>query len=355
MRRLGAEGERKLISVLIPVLNEEGNIRRAYEAVRDAFEAMKDRYTFEIIFTDNHSTDSSFAIVSELASKDGRVRAVRFARNFGFQRSVLTAYRLASGDAAIQLDCDLQDPPSLFPKFLELWEQGHDVVVGIRRFRHENRLLQAARRYYYRLLKRLSDDNLMLDSGDFRLIDRSVLNQLHLINDVAPYTRGLTSMLATRQIGVPYDRQVRQAGASKFPIGKLVALAVDGLITHSIFPLRLAAYVGLGISAITCLASFAYIFLRLFFGFNWPAGFATTTVLLLFGISLNGIFLGIIGEYVGRIYNQVRSRPTTVIEHSVNLPKQSFDVLGLGAEKSIEAGRSPAEALGRRAGMGQLP
>jgi glycosyltransferase involved in cell wall biosynthesis len=346
-----SEGERKLISVLIPVYNEEGNIRRAYEAVRDAFEPLKDRYAFEIIFTDNHSTDGSIGIISELARADQRVRAVRFARNFGFQKSVLTAYRLASGDAAIQLDCDLQDPPSLFPKFIQLWEQGHDVVVGIRRFRQENQLLQWARRSYYRLLKKVSDDNLMLDSGDFRLIDRSVLDQLHEINDVAPYTRGLTSMLATKQIGVPYDRQVRQSGESKFPIVKLLALAVDGLITHSIFPLRLAAYVGIATSIVTCLASFGYILLRLFFGFNWPAGFATTTVLLLFGISLNGIFLGIIGEYVGRIYNQVRLRPTTVIEYSVNFPKEALDAGGR-IQPSVEATPLPTETASRRAVAG---
>lgn len=347
------ESERKFISVLIPVYNEEGNIRRAYEAVRDTFDLLKDRYTFEIIFTDNHSTDSSIAIISDLAKSDTRVRAVRFARNFGFQKSVLTAYRLASGDAAIQLDCDLQDPPSLFPKFLELWEQGHDVVVGIRHFRQESKLLQWARRCYYRLLQRVSDDNLMLDSGDFRLIDRSVLDQLHLINDVAPYTRGLTSMLATRQTGVAYDRQVRQSGESKFPLGKLIALAVDGLITHSIFPLRLAAFIGLGTSVITCAASFIYILSRLLFGFDWPAGFATTTVLLLFGISLNGIFLGIIGEYVGRIYNQVRSRPTTVIEYSVNLPEKSLDVLGPSTQPSLGMVRPLADVVSHRAGVGQ--
>ncbi|MEH2544275.1 glycosyltransferase involved in cell wall biosynthesis [Bradyrhizobium sp. AZCC 2262] len=353
--KMRIEGQQKLISVLIPVYNEEGNIKRAYEAVRDTFDLLKDRYTFEIIFTDNHSTDGSIAIISELAKSDTRVRAVRFARNFGFQRSVLTGYRLASGDAAIQLDCDLQDPPSLFPKFLDLWEQGHDVVVGIRHFRQESQLLQWARRSYYRLLKSVSDDNLMLDSGDFRLIDRSLLDQLHLIDDAAPYTRGLTSMLATRQIGVPYDRQVRQSGESKFPVGKLMALAIDGLITHSIFPLRLAAYIGIGTSVLTCLASFVYIFSRLFFGFNWPAGFATTTVLLLFGISLNGIFLGIIGEYVGRIYNQVRSRPTTVVEYSVNLSKKPLDVFGTDTQQSVDTLRSLTEVVSHRTGTGQMP
>lgn len=347
---MGAQSDRKLISVLIPVYNEEGNIRRAYEAVCDVFATLSDRYDFEIIFTDNHSTDSSQAIIAELAEKDSRVRAVRFARNFGFQRSVLTGYRLASGHAAIQMDCDLQDPPSLFPQFLEQWEKGHDVVVGIRRFRDEGMLLQWARRLYYRLLKRVSNDNLTLDSGDFRLIDRSVLDQLHFINDAAPYTRGLTSMLAAKQIGVPYDRQNRQAGQSKFPISKLIALAVDGFITHSIFPLRLAAYIGLAISLITCIASFGYIFLRLFFGFDWPAGFATTTVLLLFGISLNGIFLGIIGEYVGRIYNQVRSRPTTIIERSLNLPAESLEDLRTGPRSAVRTLRAVPGPNRARAG-----
>jgi dolichol-phosphate mannosyltransferase len=318
-----AHNERKLISVLMPVYNEENNIVAAYEAVRDVFEVLSERYVLEIIFADNHSTDNSFALISHLAERDPRVRAVRFARNFGFQRSVLTCYRLASGDAAIQLDCDLQDPPSLFPKFLELWEQGHDVVVGIRRFRDEGRFLQLVRRMYYRLLRRISNDNLMLDSGDFRLIDRTILNRLHDINDAAPYTRGLTSMLATRQTGFSYDRQKRQSGESKFPIPKLMALAVDGLITHSIFPLRIAAYIGVGVSVVACLASFGYLFGRLFFGIYWPPGFATTTLLLLFGISLNAIFLGIIGEYVGRIYNQVRLRPTTVIERWINPPEST--------------------------------
>lgn len=329
--------KRILISILIPVFNEEGNIVRAYEEVRRVFDSLNGRYDFEIIFTDNHSTDASFAIISQLAVQDNRVRAARFSRNFGFQRSVLTAYRLAHGDAAIQLDCDLQDPPSIIPKFLELWEQDHDVVVGIRRFRDENWLLQWARRAYYRIVERISDDNLMLDSGDFRLIDRSVLEKLRATNDAAPYTRGLTSMLAAKQIGVPYDRQNRQAGKSKFPVSKLVGLAIDGLITHSIVPLRLASYIGIAASVLTCIASVTYIFMRLFLGIGWPAGFATITVLLLFGISLNGIFLGIIGEYVGRIYNQVRQRPTAVIEHHINLSPEAL-ASSAGPLRSVAGG-----------------
>jgi dolichol-phosphate mannosyltransferase len=306
-----------LISIIIPVYNEEDNVARAHATIADVFANLA--YDYEIIFTDNHSLDSTFERIIELANSDTRVRAVRFARNFGFQRSVLTGYRLAHGDAAIQIDCDLQDPPTIFPQFLALWKQGHDVVVGIRRFRDENRLLQWGRQFYYRLLKRISSDNLMLDSGDFRLIDRSILDQLRRIDDASPYTRGLTSLLASNQAGVPYDRAIREHGQSKFPLMKLVGLAVDGFVAHSTAPLRIASFAGITIALVTTIASVVYIFDRLMFGANWPAGFATTTILILFGISLNALFLGVIGEYIGRIYNQSRIRPTTVIERSINM------------------------------------
>jgi polyisoprenyl-phosphate glycosyltransferase len=308
-----------LISVVIPVYNEEANVAAAYSAVAAVFATIADRYDFEIIFTDNHSSDTTFERIADIAKSDQRVRAVRFARNFGFQRSVMTGYRLARGDAAIQIDCDLQDPPAIFPEFLALWGQGHDVVVGIRRHRNENLLLQWGRKLYYRLLKKISSDNLMLDSGDFRLVDRSILDQLHRIDDASPYTRGLTSLLASNQTGVPYERAVRKEGQSKFPLVRLIGLAVDGFVAHSTAPLRMASFAGLLIALVTSLASIFYLLGRLFFGMEWPEGFATTTILILFGISLNALFLGVIGEYVGRIYEQVRMRPTTVIERSVNM------------------------------------
>lgn len=308
-----------LISIIIPAYNEVTNIKAAYDAVRDVFKNMHDRYEFEVIFTDNHSTDGSFKIIERLAAEDPRVRGVRFSRNFGFHRSVLTGFRMARGDAAIQLDCDLQDPPQLFPTFLELWEKGHDVVVGIRRRRDEPRMLHWARRMFYRILSRISDDNLVIDGGDFRLLDRTILDQLRWIDDAAPYTRGLTSSLAANQTGVPYDRKTRLSGKSKYPLRNLFNLALDGFLAHSTVPLRFAAYTGLIVAVITFALSLIYVSARLVFGVDWPTGFATTTALLLFGISLNAIFLGIIGEYVGRIYNQVRQRPTTVVERSVNL------------------------------------
>lgn len=311
--------ENRLISIVIPVYNEEQNIRSAYEVVRGVFESLQERYTFEIVFTDNHSTDTSFDVISDLARTDPRVRGVRFTRNFGFHRSVLTGYRIATGDAAMQLDCDLQDPPELIPEFLKHWEQGHDLVVGVRRERNDEQAYQWARQFFYRMLAAMSDDGIMLDSGDFRLLDRSILDQLRAIDDAAPFLRGLTSLLASRRAVVTYDRKPRLRGESKFPLRRLISLAVDGMLAHSIVPLRIATYTGLAVGLITFLTMLGYIVGRLVFEVPMPTGFATTTALLLLSISLNALFLGIIGEYIGRIYNQIRMRPTTVIENAINL------------------------------------
>jgi dolichol-phosphate mannosyltransferase len=310
--------ERKLISVVIPVFNEQNNIARAHAEVCKVFDAIG-RYNLEIIFTDNHSVDRTPDILAELARSDPRVKVVRFVRNFGFQNSVLTGYRLAKGDAAFQLDCDLEDPPSSFPEFLALWEKGHDVVVGVRRHRHESKLMQLGRKTYYRLVRKLSDDNLLIDGGDFRLVDRSILDQLRSIHEAYPYTRGLISSLAKRQIGTPIDRDRRLFDRSKFPLRRLFSFAMDGFLAHSILPLRLATYFGFVMAGGLFLLGFAYLIGRLLAGSDWPSGFATLAVLLAMGASLNAIFLGIIGEYVGRIYNQVRQRPNTVIEYTINL------------------------------------
>jgi glycosyltransferase involved in cell wall biosynthesis len=309
---------RKLISVIIPVFNEENNIRRAYAEVCRVFDEMR-RYDVEILFTDNHSTDRTPEILADIARIDPCVKVIRFASNFGFHNSVLTGYRLAEGEAAIQLDCDLQDPPSAFPAFLELWEKGHDVVVGLRRNRQESKLIQLARKAYYRLVQRFSDDNLIPDGGDFRLVDRSILDHLRVIHEAHPYTRGLVSALAKSQIGILVDRDRRQFDQSKFPVKRLFGFAMDGLLSHSLLPLRLATYFGFIMSVALFLLASAYAIARLLVGSDWPSGFASLAVLIALGASLNAIFLGIIGEYVGRIYNQVRQRPNTIIEYAINL------------------------------------
>jgi dolichol-phosphate mannosyltransferase len=311
----------RLISIVIPVFNEERNVRLAYDEVNRVLGAVKDRYEVEFVFTDNHSTDGTFAELTRLAAEDKRVKVIRFNRNYGFQRSLATAYRNASGDAAIQIDCDLQDPPALFPTFLSLWEQGHDVVVGIRQNRPEPGWLLAMRRIFYRFLNAIAEHPITPDAGDFRLVDRRVLDLLKQVDDMNPYVRGLVASFAANEAQVPYNRDRRQHGESKFPVSKLIGFALNGIFGHSTLPLRIASWCGLIIAILTTLLSAYYIIGALTVGLTAPRGFATTTVLILFGISLNAIFLGILGEYVSRIYQQVRQRPLTVVERTINLPE----------------------------------
>jgi dolichol-phosphate mannosyltransferase len=316
---------RPLISVIVPVFNEAQNIVRAYEAIDALFRELAGRYRLELIFSDNHSIDGTFDELVRLAAGDPRVKVLRLARNFGFQKSVLTGYRLASGNAAVQIDCDLQDPPQLIASFLELWEQGHDVVVGIRRNRREPTAIRWGRLIFYRFLTRISDDNLLPDAGDFRLVDRSILNQLKRIHDARPYLRGLISSLAARQTGIVYDRSERQFGRSKFPLRRLVGFAADGIISHSLLPLRLAVWAGFIVCSVTAVGVLYFSLAWLIGGRTWPGGFATTTILLLVAIGLNSIFLGIVGEYVGRIYNEVRVRPVTIVEKAINFDNGQVD------------------------------
>lgn len=309
--------KKKLVSILIPAFNEEDNVRRAYETVREVFSGMED-YDFEIVFTDNHSTDRTFALLKEISAGDARVRVIRFARNYGYQRSLLVAYKAARGDCSVQIDCDLQDPPELIPELLRHWEAGHQVVYGVRRSLQDKPMMKMARGLFYRLVSAMSDDNLPVDAGEFRLVDRVILDELAKVDDTSPYMRGLISSMGFSQVGIEYDRQARLAGESKFPFRALIALAVDGVLNHSLIPLRIASLVGLLVATLTFLIIFIYLMGRLLFGQDWPAGFATTTVLLLMSIMLNAMFLGIIGEYLGRIYMQSKRRPVPIIEATLN-------------------------------------
>lgn len=308
-----------LVSILVPAFNEEGNVDRAYAAIVDVFRTIPD-CEYEIIFTDNHSTDRTFALLSQIARSDPRVRVIRFARNYGYERSLLAAYKAASGDCSVQIDCDLQDPPELIPEMLALWRQGNQVVYGVRRTLDEHAAVAASRRAFYWFVNALSEDDLPLNAGEFRLVDRRILDELRHVDDPAPYLRGLISAMGFSQIGMPYDRRARIAGESKFPLRKLIALATDGILNHSLIPLRIASAVGLIVGVVTFLLIFVYLAGRVIFGQLWPAGFATITLLQLMAITLNAIFLGIIGEYLGRIFMQSKRRRPPIVEIAINYP-----------------------------------
>ena len=314
-----AKPGKKLLSLVIPAFNEEDNVEPLYNSIVPIMERLSDRYNFELIFTDNHSTDQTFQKLGSLARRDERVRVVRFSRNFGYQRSIYTGYVHAKGDAVIQLDCDQQDPPELILEFVRQWEAGYQVVYGVRRSRKEGWWINNIRKCFYRLIDLLSEIPLPRDAGDFRLIDRRVVDELKKINDYQPYLRGTIASLGFNQIGIPYDRAERVRGETKFSFHELIILAVDGILNHSLLPLRVATYTGLAISALTFLGILIYAAAKLLLEKDWPAGFTTIAVLILSSISLNALFLGVIGEYLGRIFQQVKGRPVTIIDRTINL------------------------------------
>lgn len=310
---------RHLISLVVPAFNEEDNVLPFYDGIVPVMESLKDRFDFEIVFTDNHSTDKTPALLRQLAQKDARVRAYRLSRNFGYQRSIMTAYLKTRGDAAVQLDCDLQDPPSLLPVFLDEWQKGADVVYGVRAKRSESWHITFARKVFYRLIDFLSEEHLPPDAGDFRLISRRIIEELRKIDDAQPYIRGTIATLGFTQVGIPYTRDPRKHGESKFSLYSMTALAIDGIMNHSVVPLRVSTYIGLSASLVTVLAMAAYAVAKIFFGASWPAGFTTLTVLVLATASLNAMLLGIIGEYLGRIYQQVKKKPLSIVEEDLHL------------------------------------
>ncbi|MFZ0913447.1 MAG: glycosyltransferase family 2 protein [Candidatus Korobacteraceae bacterium] len=319
---------KRLISICVPVFNEEGNIEPLYRELLPVMGRLSAKYDFELLFTDNHSTDRTFEILESLARQDHRIRAIRFSRNFGFQRSIFTAYMNCRGEAAIQIDCDLQDPPSLIADFIEKWEQGYQVVYGVRTSRKESRWMNTTRRIFYRLIDALSEDPLPHDAGDFRLVDRRILNELRAFEDYQPYLRGTIAAIGFQQIGLSYDRAERLTGESKFSFGELFGLALDGILNHSVVPLRIATLLGSVVSVTTLLGIVGYMIGRLFLGRNWPPGFATIIILILGSLSLNALFLGIIGEYLGRIYRQVKRRPLTITERELNPVEASTEDRG---------------------------
>jgi dolichol-phosphate mannosyltransferase len=311
------ERKRPLITLVIPVLNEEQNIERLHATVLATMAPVADRYDLEFLFTDNHSTDRSFDILEQLAARDARIRVLRFSRNFGYQRSILTGYLNASGDAVIQLDCDLQDPPAMILEFRRRWEEGYHVVYGVRSRRAEGWGITVLRKVFYRAINWLSEHPLPVDAGDFRLVDRRIVEELRRHDDANPYLRGIIATMGFRQLGVQYSRDARQFGESKFRFRQLMQLALDGIAGHSLVPLRIATYLSQAIFVVACLVIGVFAVARLTPGNEWPAGFATLAVLVLISTSINALLLGIQGEYIGRILRQVQHHPLTIVEKQI--------------------------------------
>ncbi|MGY4230211.1 glycosyltransferase involved in cell wall biosynthesis [Bradyrhizobium sp. USDA 4503] len=312
-----------LITIAIPVLNEADNLDALYERLCRLGETMAGRCTLEFVFSDNHSSDLTWTKLSQLASKDSRVRAIRFSKNAGYQRSVLANYMHAHGDAVMHIDADLQDPPELLAEFFDLWRSGYRVVYGIRRVRSEGAAINLFRRVGYWTIDKLSEHPIPRDVGDFRLIDRTVLDALRRMNVPSPYLRGMIAGLGFEQIGVPYKRDPRTLGQSKFNLVRLIQLGLDGIINHSVVPLRLASFVGAAALVISIVGGLYFVIGKIVQP-DYPRGFASVYVLLLFGIGLHAFLLGIVGEYLLRIYRILRGEPLAIVEDALNFRKDEI-------------------------------
>ncbi len=310
----------KKISLIIPCYNEEDNVGQVYREVCRVWKDELSAYELELLFIDDHSSDRTFELLNEIAQKDHRVLVLRLSRNFGHQRAIFSGMKQATGDAAVQLDCDLQDPPALLPEFIRKWEEGYHVVYGIRQHREESWLMQRLRHAGYGIINLLSEASLPPDAGDFRLIDRTIIDALRRLDDDQFYLRGAIAAMGFRQTGIPYNRPARHAGKSKYSLWKLLKLAVNGILDHSVVPLRAAIWTGLAVSFTSMVLLVVYLLSwKLGIG-NWPRGFATTTLLILFSIGINALFLGIIGEYLGRIYRVLKKSSRIHIEERVTHP-----------------------------------
>jgi glycosyltransferase involved in cell wall biosynthesis len=309
------------LSVVVPVYNEEAVVRETCKRLKAVMDSLGEAY--EIIFVNDGSRDRTASIINEICETDPTIKFIDFSRNFGHQLAITAGMDYAAGEAVIVIDADLQDPPEIIPQMVQKWKEGFNVVYGKRLERRGETLFKkVTARLFYRLLRHLTDIDIPVDTGDFRLIDRNVCNALKLVNERSRYVRGIISWLGFRQTGVEFTREKRFAGETKYPLKKMLRFAFDAISSFSYKPLKLASYVGFFLS----LFSFIYLLIVLYEGIftdkTVPGWTSTLAVSLLFnGIVL--IMLGIIGGYIGRIYDEAKGRPLYVIRHLKNLPAEN--------------------------------
>jgi polyisoprenyl-phosphate glycosyltransferase len=316
---------RKLLSVVTPCFNEEASIVHCYETVRDIVEKELSGYDYEHIIADNASTDGTLALLRGIAGRDKRVKIIANARNFGPMRSHFNALLAASGDVVVVfVPADLQDPPELIPQFVRLWEQGHQVVYGIRAEREEGVLMRWTRSLYYGLVTRSSNFHIPPNVGDFQVIDKAVLRALRQFGDQYPYIRGMIFYCGFPSIGVPYTWRRRERGKSNNPIPKLIDQGLNGWLTFSNLPLRLAMVAGIAIASLGALYGLVVLARYIFSSHRLaePGITALMLALIIFsGFQL--FFLGLLGEYVGSINTHTRRHPRVVERERINFEGMS--------------------------------
>ncbi len=307
------------ISVVVPMYYEEDVANECYNRLSKVMTDLND-YEHELVFVDDGSKDKTLSILEEIAQKDNKVKIISFARNFGHQCAVAAGLNYASGDAAVVIDADLQDPPAIIPEMVKLWKEGNDIVYAKRKSRKGVSIfLNISYKLFYRILSLLSDIEIPLDTGDFRLVSRNVLNTIKSMPEHNKFFRGLFSWTGFKQVPFEYDRQARFAGETKYPLKKLIKLALDGIIGFSSKPLKIVGYLGLITIAISfCLLIYA---LASFFlsSNNIPAGWTSIMVAITFFSGVQLLSLWIMSEYISRIYDESKQRPQYIISKTINI------------------------------------
>jgi polyisoprenyl-phosphate glycosyltransferase len=327
------------ICIVVPCLNEEEVLRETNRRLVAVLDQLPLR--FEILYVDDGSTDTTPEILGELQALDERIRVVRFSRNFGHQMAITAGLEHASGDAVAIIDADLQDPPEVLADLVAKWMDGFEVVYGVRVEREGETVFKLwTAKLFYRLIGKLSDTEIPLDTGDFRLMSRNVVDALLAMPERDRFVRGMVSWLGFSQAAVPYRRAPRAAGATKFSLFRMLRFAADGIVSFSILPLRLATWVGFAASGIALLGVLITVIERLMGVEGLVKGWASILVAILFIGGVQLICMGIIGEYVGRIYGESKRRPLYVVKE-----RMGFEVRGLQSEM---VPRTRAAVAGKR-------
>jgi polyisoprenyl-phosphate glycosyltransferase len=301
-------------SIVAPIYNELENLPELYRRVREVMDSTGE--TWELVLVDDGSSDGSTDVICDLAKEDKRVRPVIFARNFGHQIAITAGWDYARGDAVVIIDADLQDPPEVILEMAKKWKQGYEVVYAVRVEREGESWFKIwTASLFYRLIYRITDVKIPLDTGDFRLMDRKVVNVLKQMRERHRFPRGMSAWVGFKQIGVEYKRAARIAGETKYPFRKMFRLALNAITSFSYFPLQVATFFGFASAGIAILAIPPVVYLRMT-GSQAFFGQATTLIAVLFLGGVQLISLGVLGEYIGRLYDEAKGRPLYIVREA---------------------------------------
>lgn len=317
---------KKKISIVIPCYNEEAVLPELFERITKAASQWKN-YRYEVICIDDGSIDRTWNLLQEQHARDSRWNALSFSRNFGHQIAITAGIEVAKGDAVVLIDADLQDPPEVIHQMITKWDQGYDVVYGTRTERHgETSFKKGTAKLFYRLLNYLSDVTIPMDTGDFRLMSRKVVDTLRLMPERDRFMRGMVSWVGFKQIALPYKRNKRVAGESKYPLKKMLRFATDGILSFSTKPLKISIVMGIFCALLAMLGILYALFLRLFTDI-WVEGWTALMIAVLFIGGVQLITVGILGEYIGRIFNETKNRPLYVVQEHLDTSKEGTSLL----------------------------